>query len=221
MQQAFEKLRKTHLGARQRLVQELRAQGINNNAVLDVMLNTPRHLFMEEALSSRAYQNTALPIGYGQTISQPYIVARMTELLTDHQKLGKVLEIGTGSGYQTAILAQLYERVFSVERIDKLVESARQRLRKMGLSNVWLKYEDGHFGWPRYAPYDGIIVTAACEHIPPALLEQLAVGGRLIAPVGDTRRAQKLMLAERQDTDQFEQRTLENVIFVPLLDGVK
>lgn len=207
------------LRARQRLIQQLRAAGISSEAVLAVIAATPRHQFIDEALSSRAYDNTALPIGYEQTISQPYVVARMSEaLLLADRPLHKVLEIGTGSGYQTAVLAQLADQVYSVERIARLLDRARTRLRMLGFNNVRLKYEDGNLGWQRYAPYDGIMVTAACETLPQTLLDQLAPGGCMVSPVG-TRHAQELMLTQRH-AEGFEQRSLGGVVFVPMLSGV-
>ena len=202
---------------RDRLVQRLREKGIEDLSVLDVMRRTPRHLFVDEALSSRAYEDTALPIGYSQTISQPYIVARMSEELIRGQIPHKVLEVGTGSGYQTAVLAQLVDEVYTVERIDALVKSARQRLRELGLSNVRMKHSDGSWGWAQQAPFDAILVTAAPPEIPPALLEQLADGGRLVIPVGGGR-SQTLAVVTRRGTI-CEREDLEDVNFVPLLGG--
>ena len=171
---------------RERLAQRLREQGITDNAVLQVMRNTPRHMFVDEALAQRAYEDSALPIGYSQTLSQPWIVARMTELLLAAGPPRRVLEIGTGSGYQTAVLAQLVDQVYSVERIKPLQVKARQRLRALRLKNVQLRHADGGIGWEGEAPFDGIIATAAPETIPPDLLAQLGPGGRLIIPVGTT-----------------------------------
>ena len=208
----------TSLRTRQRLIKHLREAGIVNEAVLQAILNTPRHLFIEEALQSRAYENTALPIGFGQTISQPYIVARMTELLLEGWGPGNVLELGTGSGYQTAILASLCKKVYSVERISKLLNRAREHLALLGYDNVRLKYADGGDGWPDNAPFDSIMLTAACREIPAALPKQLAIGGRLIAPVGD-QNFQELIVLERRISG-FKKRHLEPVIFVPLLGGV-
>ena len=202
---------------RDRLVERLRQEGIRNEAVLDVIRNTPRHLFVDEALASRAYEDTALPIGYNQTISQPYVVAVMTDLVVrgDPQK---VLEIGTGSGYQAAVLAPLVARVYTVERIEPLAAQARQRFRKLGLRNIRASYSDGTAGLPDFAPYDAIITTAATEVIPQALLEQLSPdGGRLIIPVG-SRESQRLTVVTRHD-DSYEQERLDPVIFVPLLTG--
>ena len=202
---------------RDRLVSRLREEGISNEAVLDVIRNTPRHLFVDEALASRAYEDTALPIGYNQTISQPYVVAAMTDLVVSG-KPSKVLEIGTGSGYQAAILAPLVDKVYTVERIEPLAIQARQRFRKLGLRNIRASYSDGTEGLPDFAPYDAIITTAATEKIPEALLEQLSPkGGRLVIPVGGRDR-QTLTLVTRNE-DSYEQERLDPVIFVPLLTG--
>jgi len=202
---------------RDRLVARLREEGISNEAVLDVIRNTPRHLFVDEALASRAYEDTALPIGYNQTISQPYIVAVMTDLVVRNHPQ-KVLEIGTGSGYQAAILAPLVSRIYTVERIKPLAVQARQRFRKLGLRNIRASYSDGTEGLPDFAPYDAIITTAATEAIPEALMEQLSPrGGRLIIPVGGRDR-QTLTVVTRHG-DSYEQEDLDPVIFVPLLTG--
>jgi protein-L-isoaspartate(D-aspartate) O-methyltransferase len=201
---------------RDRLVERLREEGIQNNAVLEVIRATPRHLFVDEALGSRAYEDTALPIGHGQTISQPYIVARMTELVIAKQPQ-KVLEVGTGSGYQAAVLAKLVPKVYTTERIEALATQARQRFRQLGLRNVRASRSDGTLGLPDFAPYDAIIVTAGGEAVPEALLQQLAPGGRLVMPVGG-RTYQVLTLVERTD-EGFERETLEPVIFVPLIGG--
>jgi len=204
---------------RERLVQRLREEGIQSEAVLQVILNTPRHLFLDEALAHRAYEDTALPIGYNQTLSQPYIVARMTEILLNGQtRLGRVLEVGTGSGYQTAVLAQLADQVFSVERILPLQEQARERLQMLGLNNIKLKHTDGGMGWKLKAPFDQIIVTAAPRELPVSLLEQLKEGGRLIIPLGPDG-DQHLTLVTRQ-RNGYQQEALEAVRFVPLLGGV-
>jgi protein-L-isoaspartate(D-aspartate) O-methyltransferase len=202
---------------RDRLAQRLRDQGVISEEVLNVVRDTPRHIFIDEALSHRAYEDTALPIGYNQTISQPYIVARMTELLLEGESLNKVLEVGTGSGYQTAVLAQLVDQVFSVERIRPLQEKARKRLQRLKLHNVMLRHTDGGMGWPEKAPFDGILVTAAPREIPHELLEQLAVGGRLVIPVGHDE--QILKRITRVTEDKYETETLEAVRFVPLLSG--
>jgi protein-L-isoaspartate(D-aspartate) O-methyltransferase len=203
----------------ERLIEELRIQGIVNAKVLEIMLTTPRHLFIDEALSSHAYANYPLPIGYGQTISQPYIVARMTEALLSQGPLDKVLEVGTGCGYQTAILAQLVSKVYSVERIKYLSDKARDRLNFLGLNNVELEHSDGHWGWAKQAPYQGIIVTAAPISVPEALLTQLALGGCLIIPVGQKNK-QTLLKIIRTPT-HYEQHILGPVKFVPLHKGLK
>jgi len=202
---------------RDRLVTRLREEGIRNEAVLDVIRNTPRHLFVDEALASRAYEDTALPIGYNQTISQPYVVAAMTDLIISN-KPKKVLEIGTGSGYQAAVLAPLIEKIYTVERIEPLAKQARQRFRKLGLRNVRASYTDGTEGLPDFAPYDAIITTAASEQIPQALLEQLSEhGGRLVIPLGGPN-LQRLTLVTRRG-NSYEQENLDPVVFVPLLSG--
>lgn len=202
---------------RERLIQRLYEEGLSNSHVLDVILKTPRHLFVDEALAHRAYEDTSLPIGHNQTISQPYMVGRMTELLLAGGPLDKVMEIGTGSGYQTAVLAQLVERVFSVERIQSLQERAKERLLELNLRNVVFRWGDGWEGWPALAPYNGIIVTAAAPDVPQALLDQLAPGGRLVIPVGagDT---QQLMLIIREG-GSYIRHVLDTVRFVPLLHG--
>ncbi len=202
---------------RERLIQRLESDGITNALVLAVMRTTPRHIFVDEALASRAYDGTSLPIGYGQTISQPYIVARMTEVLLNGGPLKKVLEIGTGSGYQAAVLAQLAEQVYSLERIESLLKVARSRFQELGLRNIRLKFADGNVGWPDYGPYDGIILTAAPIDIPPALLQQLSLGGRLVAPVGGAGN-QTLKLFTRTE-EAYIVEDLETVSFVPLYFG--
>jgi protein-L-isoaspartate(D-aspartate) O-methyltransferase len=202
---------------RDRLVQRLREEGIRNERVLEVIRDTPRHLFVDEALASRAYEDTALPIGYNQTISQPYMVAAMTDLIIKENPQ-KVLEIGTGSGYQAAVLAQLVPKVYTVERIEPLARQARQRFRKLGLRNIRASYSDGTEGLPEFAPYDAIITTAAAETIPQALLEQLSPdGGRLVIPVGG--RACQTLTVVTRNGDKFEQQELDPVVFVPLLSG--
>ena len=203
---------------RQRLVERLRAAGIRDERVLDVILTLPRHLFIDEALASHAYDDIALPIGFGQTISQPYIVARMTEALLAGIQPQRVLEIGTGSAYQSAVLALLVEQVYSVERIGKLLERARERLWSLALTNVYLHWDDGRLGWPAHAPYDGILVTAAAADIPAELLQQLTAGGRLVIPVG-TSQAQELVQVERKSFG-FAEHSLGPVSFVPLMAGV-
>jgi len=207
----------TSARTRDRLVQRLKAGGIRSTAVLEQIRNVPRHLFVDEALASRAYEDTALPIGLGQTISQPYVVARMTEALLDDFDGEKVLEIGTGCGYQTAVLAPLVKQVYTVERLRDLQRKAKQRLRDLGIYNVQFRPGDGWEGWPKYAPYDGIIVTAAADELPQKLLEQLAPNGRLIMPVGPAGRQDLLMITRRDD--HFEQVSLGAVSFVPLVKG--
>jgi protein-L-isoaspartate(D-aspartate) O-methyltransferase len=203
---------------RDRLVMRLREGGIRSVAVLDVIRKTPRHLFVDEALASRAYEDTALPIGYNQTISQPFVVAAMTELVIAVQPQ-RVLEVGTGSGYQAAVLAQLVPKVYTVERIEPLVILARQRFRQLGLHNIRAAHSDGTVGLPDFAPFDAIIVTAASEIIPEALLEQLAPdGGRLVIPVGG-RDTQTLTLITRT-AEGIERASLDPVVFVPLLNGI-
>lgn len=203
---------------RDRLVTQLRALGIRDSRVLEVIRKTPRHLFVDEALASRAYENTALPIGFRQTISQPYMVARMTEVLLSEGIPHRVLEVGTGSGYQAAVLAQLVPELYSVERIAGLYRRASRLLRELGLYNVRLRHSDGSSGWPECGPYDAIIVTAAAAEIPDSLLEQLAVGGRMVAPVGSESGSQKLKYVVRRDA-HWEQVTLGPASFVPLLQG--
>lgn len=201
---------------RDRMVQRLREQGIKDEVVLGAMNAIPRHIFVDEALSIRAYEDVSLPIGYGQTISQPYIVARMTEILRSGQPLGRVLEIGTGCGYQTAVLSRVAQEVYSVERISPLLMKARSNLRELRTRNVKVKHADGHYGLPDVAPFDGILVTAGATHIPDELLSQLAVGGRMVIPVGT--QEQILVLVERLP-EEFRQTKLEAVKFVPLLGG--
>lgn len=204
---------------RERLIQRLMDQGIQSCKVLDAIRTIPRHLFLDEALAHRAYEDTALPIGHNQTLSQPYIVAKMTEVLLARGELNKVLEIGTGSGYQTAVLASLVAKVYSVERIRPLQEKAQQRLSRLSLNNVRLRHTDGGMGWPEESPFDGIIVTAAPGEIPAALLSQLSPeGGRLVIPVGGND-FQDLVLVTR-DGDEYQRKVLEAVRFVPLLAGV-
>lgn len=205
---------------RERMIQRLIEQGITNISVLEALRKIPRHLFLDEALSHRAYEDTALPIGHGQTLSQPYIVARMTELLlTTATRLDRVLEIGTGSGYQTAVLAPFVDTLFSVERIRPLQEQARKRLRQLSIRNVRLSLADGGLGWEEKAPYDAIISAAAPASIPISLKQQLAADGVLVIPVGVAK--QMLTLVQRiGDTDEFVEKSIEAVKFVPLLEGV-
>jgi protein-L-isoaspartate(D-aspartate) O-methyltransferase len=201
---------------RERMVARLREQGIKDEVVLAAMNAVARHVFVDEALASRAYEDVSLPIGYGQTISQPYIVARMSEVLRAGTALNKVLEIGTGCGYQTSVLSRLAQEVYSVERISPLLMKARGHLREQRLRNIKIKHGDGGYGLPEAAPFDGIIVTAGATHVPPDLLNQLAVGGRLVIPVGATE--QVLTLIERLP-GEYRQTQLGAVKFVPLLAG--
>lgn len=207
----------TSARTRERLVQRLKDHGIRDQRVLDRIRETPRHLFVDEALETRAYEDTALPIGHGQTISQPWVVARMTEALLAGGPLHNVLEVGTGCGYQTAVLAPLVGKVFTVERINALLTPARRRFRELGFRNVRAKHSDGSWGWPEHGPYDGILVTAAPEEIPMALLEQLADGGRMVIPVGRSG-SQELTLVERK-VNVCERSVIDRVSFVPLLGG--
>lgn len=203
---------------RARLIERLRAQGISDERVLEVIQETPRHLFVDEALASRAYEDSALPIGFAQTISSPYIVARMTEVLLSRGPLGRVLEIGTGSGYQTAILARVAEAVYTIERIEALLTRARWRFHQMRLRNITTRHGDGQNGWPESAPYDSIIATASPTEIPAAFLEQLALGGRLVMPLGPVNAAQRLLSITRTP-EGYVQEELEAVSFVPMLTG--
>ncbi|MEY8206069.1 MAG: protein-L-isoaspartate(D-aspartate) O-methyltransferase [Bermanella sp.] len=204
---------------RDRLVGRLIEQGIRNPEVLAVMAETPRHIFVDEALSHRAYEDTALPIGFAQTISRPYIVAKMTELLLNSGPLHSVLEIGTGCGYQTLVLSQLAQRIYSVERIEGLQKKARQRLSLLRVNNVRFKHADGNWGWPQEGPYDAILSAAAPETIPQQLTQQLNIGGRLIMPVG-VGDDQQLTLVTRTE-DGYKKEILEAVKFVPMLSGTK
>jgi protein-L-isoaspartate(D-aspartate) O-methyltransferase len=208
----------TSARTRDRLVQRLRDQGITNLAVLDRIRNLPRHIFVDEALASRAYEDTALPIGFGQTISQPYIVARMSEALLEGPPLKKVLEVGTGCGYQTAVLAPLVSRIYSIERIAGLLERARTRLKDLEVGNVRFKVGDGSIGWKSQAPFDGIIVAAAALTVPDDLLAQLKMDGRLIVPAGTEGQQQLLRIVRRKQG--YERRVLGPVSFVPLVGGV-
>jgi protein-L-isoaspartate(D-aspartate) O-methyltransferase len=208
----------TSLRTRERLVQRLVDAGITHQGVLEAMRSLPRHLFVDEALASRAYEDSSLPIGHGQTLSQPYIVARMTEALLDGGPRATVLEIGTGSGFQTAVLASLVRRVYSVERFAALHEEAERRLRLLKLRNVRLRHGDGRLGWSDYAPFEGILVTAAPEGIPRALVSQLAPGGCMVLPVG--RQNRQVLVRVTRTESGYEHEMLEPVVFVPLLGGV-
>ncbi|PPK77719.1 protein-L-isoaspartate(D-aspartate) O-methyltransferase [Methylobacter tundripaludum] len=220
MIQSLQGIGMTSSRTRERMINRLMEQGIRSNKVLDVIRNTPRHIFMDEALASRAYEDTALPIGYNQTISQPYIVAKMTELLlASSGRLEKVLEIGTGCGYQTAILAQLVNHVYSVERIAPLQKKAKDRLWDLKLKNVSYLHSDGGWGWQDHAPYDGILVAAAPPEIPEMLLQQMAVGGVMVIPIGKGS-SQQLQRVTRTEGG-YEVERLEPVVFVPFLSGRK
>jgi len=199
------------------MVERLKNQGISNERVLEVMGLIPRHIFVDEALASRSYEDTALPIGHNQTISQPYIVAQMTELLLENGPLSKVLEIGTGCGYQTAILASLVEKVYSVERIGPLLKKAKNHLWDLKLKNISYQHSDGGWGWPEQAPFDGILVAAAPAEIPETLLQQMAVGGVMLIPVGG-KNLQQLYKVTRTENG-YEHEILEAVSFVPFLSG--
>ncbi len=209
----------TSARTRERLVLRLQEQGITDRRVLDRIRTLPRHLFMDEALASRAYEDTALPIGFGQTISQPYVVARMTEALLAAGETPKVLEIGTGCGYQSAVLSPLVEKVYTIERIESLSGRARRTLRELKIRNVNFRHDDGNVGWAARAPFDGIILTAAPHAVPPALFEQLRVGGRLIAPVGPDGRQELYRYTKRES--RMERESLGPVSFVPLLSGLQ
>src|SRR5476651_1478688 len=208
----------TSARTRDRLVQRLRDQGIVNPAVLDRIRNVPRHIFVDEALGSRAYEDTALPIGFGQTISQPYIVARMTEALLEGGPLSRVLEVGTGCGYQSAVLSPLVTTVYTIERIAPLMERARERIKELGMKNVRFRHGDGSVGWKAHGPFDAILVAAAPLTVPEALLKQLKPGGRLIVPVGPDGAQQLIRFTQRDN--RLERETLGAVSFVPLLGGV-
>ena len=208
----------TSARTRDRLIQRLREQGITNLAVLDRIRNVPRHIFVDEALASRAYEDTALPIGFGQTISQPYIVARMTEALLEGAPLANVLEVGTGCGYQSAVLAPLVGKLLTIERIEPLLQRAKLRLKELGLRNVRFRHGDGSQGWKAQGPFDGILVAAAPLSVPELLLQQLAVGGRLIVPVGPEGEQELLRFTRKEQ--RIERQSLGPVAFVPLLGGV-
>ena len=203
--------------SRDRLVDQLREMGIRSEQVLDLIRNTPRHIFVDEALASRAYDNTALPIGFNQTISQPYIVACMTEALLADGPLENVLEIGTGCGYQAVILSKVARKVYSVERIEALVERARRNFRALDCRNIFVRHGDGMLGWAERAPFSAILVAAAPLGIPRPLLDQLAPGGRLIIPVGKS--GQQELLSVLRTADGYEERRLDWVSFVPMIEG--
>jgi protein-L-isoaspartate(D-aspartate) O-methyltransferase len=209
----------TSARTRERLVQRLQEQGIVDQRVLDRIRNVPRHLFVDEALATRAYEDTALPIGFGQTISQPYVVARMTEALLEAGPAPKILEVGTGCGYQTAVLSPLVKEIYTIERIASFVARARRSLRELKIRNVHFRHDDGNVGWATRAPFDGILLTAAPYAVPPVLFEQLIVGGRLIAPVGPDGR-QELIRFTKGET-RVQRESLGAVSFVPLLSGLQ
>lgn len=205
---------------RDRLIQRLVTEGIGNPRVLDAIRAVPRHLFVDEAISGRAYENTALPIGSGQTISQPWIVARMTEAILEHGQPARVLEIGTGSGYQAAVLVAVVPEVYTIERLDPLLRQARRRFRQLGLTQVRSRHDDGRAGWPEAAPFDAVVVTAAAARIESTWLEQLGEGGTLVVPVGDPGGIQRLRRLRRVEGDLVED-DLGAVTFVPVLPGVR
>ena len=202
---------------RQRMVERMRAAGIGDEMVLSAMLEVPRHLFVDEALATRAYEDVSLPIGFGQTISHPYTVARLCEIVRTGRNLERVLEVGTGCGYQAAVLSRLAKEVYSVERIAPLLSRARVRLREIGFRNIRVKHADGHHGLEKAAPFDAIVMAAATARTPEALTAQLAVGGRLVLPLGTAE--QRLLVVTRTESG-FEQETLDEVNFVPLLAGI-
>ncbi len=218
-QDRFQGIGMTSQRTRDRLIQRLRQQGITNERVLEVIRNTPRHLFVDEALAHRAYEDTALPIGFGQTISQPYIVARMTQMLFESGTPSSVLEIGTGCGYQTAVLAQLVTHVYSVERIGALLQQAKDRLAELQLFNVELRHTDGNGGWPNISyQFDRIIMTAACQDVPRKLAEQLKNHGEMVLPYDNGE--QQVLLRITRNGDDYQTEAFEAVSFVPLLPGV-
>jgi len=218
MKQRLQGAGMTSRRTRERMVSRLMQQGIRDTRVLNVMAEVPRHVFVDEALESRAYEDTALPIGHNQTISQPYIVAKMTELLLEKGPLGKVLEIGTGCGYQTAILAKLADQVYTVERIAPLMKKARDLLWELDIKTVGFKHSDGSWGWPDHAPFDSILAAAAAVEIPEALLQQMAIGGVMVIPVG-REGMQELHFITRGEAG-FADEVIERVTFVPFLSGV-
>jgi len=206
---------------RERLIQRLQEDGIKDARVLDAIRNVPRHLFIDEALAHRAYEDTALPIGFSQTISQPYVVARMTELLLAEGVPEKALEIGTGCGYQTAVLAEIIPRIFTVERIAPLLAKAKQRFSQLGLKQVRAQCSDGSLGWPEKGPYNAILSAAAPYSVPQELLDQLAPDGRLVIPVGGDEVQELQLISRLGDSNEFDVVSIEPVRFVPLLTGVK
>ena len=209
----------TSLAARKKLAHELRQLGIKNSEVIELVSAMPRHLFIDSALMNRAYENVSLPIGYKQTISQPYIVAKMTELIHEMTSMNNVLEIGTGSGYQTSILSMLFKSVTTIERIKSLHDKSRERLLKLGFKNISFKLGDGHLGYKNDAPYDAIIVTAAASSIPSPLIDQLSSSGRVVLPLkmDDGQRLIKL----KNTKNGIIKKIIEEVVFVPMLDGIQ
>jgi len=213
-------IRRNYQWALQTMLERLVSQGIRAQPVLDAMAAVPREAFVDEVQSVRAYEDCSLPIGQGQTLSQPYIVARMTELvLAGESRLARVLEVGTGSGYQAAVLAQLCQSVFTVERIGAFLDQAKARHRALGLLNIRYMHRDGFKGWPSQAPFEAIVVTAAPDAVPPELKEQLAIGGRLVIPVGAQGGGQKLTVITRLADNEYQTRWYDLVSFVPLLPG--
>ncbi|MBV13163.1 MAG: protein-L-isoaspartate O-methyltransferase [Flavobacteriaceae bacterium] len=209
--------------ARKALAESLAEKGISDIRVLEAILKTPRHFFVDGAFISRAYEDMSLPIGYKQTISQPYVVAKMTEILIkgnilEKKPLGTILEIGTGCGYQTAILSRFCRKVFSVERIKPLAERAEKNLEKVGIKNFFIRWTDGTLGWPTYKKFDAIICAAAIDKIPEKLKTQLEIGGKLICPCGNNKK-QSLVLLEKKHKNEFVETVLESVLFVPMLEG--
>ena len=213
----FEGAGMTSLRTRERLVSRLRDEGITDEDVLDAIRTIPRHIFVDEAIASRAYEDVSLPIGMGQTISQPFIVALMTQALVATPTPSRVLEIGTGCGYQTAVLASLVSRVYTVERIELLLTKARRRLRTLDVNNVWFRHDDGRLGWSDRGPFDAVLVSAAPRRLPEKLIEQVVVGGRIVIPVGDSRR--QWLKVFRRTRDGVDEETIAAVSFVPMLSG--
>lgn len=213
----FEGAGMTSLRTRERLVSRLRDEGITDEDVLDAIRTIPRHIFVDEAIASRAYEDVSLPIGMGQTISQPFIVALMTQALVATPTPSRVLEIGTGCGYQTAVLASLVSRVYTVERIELLLTKARRRLRALDVNNVWFRHDDGRLGWSDRGPFDAVLVSAAPRRLPEKLIEQVVVGGRIVIPVGDSRR--QWLKVFRRTRDGVDEETIAAVSFVPMLSG--
>jgi len=221
----------TSVRTRKRLIDRLKQHGINNDAVLDAMLEVPRHMFVDEAMASRAYEDCSLPIGEGQTISQPYVVALMTQLMVESVKpkglsntledetINKVLEVGTGSGYQAAVLSKLVKKVFTVERIRTLAHRSSATFRQLGMRNVNARYADGYQGWAGEGPFDAILVTAAMDEVPDELLEQLRPGGVLVGPVGPQEAQQKLTVTRLRENGKLQRQSIATVRFVPFLAG--